>query len=247
MERMTLRAYAERALDMIEGRALYADRVDWPSTRVRVLGAADRLGDPGELHDVLRAVVRQAGGPHSGLLVPPVVWRPAAAPLPAPVASVIEGAGVVLVLPAFIGDRRSALSFAKAGGRALRSLPPVRGWVVDVRGNGGGSMWPMLAVAAPLLRGDGAIGASSTVTARVGGGGYGAAGSAPDRGRGRGPTVRSGCPDRLPSSSARARSARGKRSRWLSAAAPAPVSTVGRRMASAPATSPSGYPTARYW
>ncbi|WP_181784218.1 S41 family peptidase [Pseudonocardia pini] len=30
---------------------------------------------------------------------------------------------------------------------------------MDLRGNGGGSMWPMLAAVAPLLRGDGEIGA----------------------------------------------------------------------------------------
>ena len=30
---------------------------------------------------------------------------------------------------------------------------------MDLRGNGGGSMWPVLAVVAPLLRGDGEIGA----------------------------------------------------------------------------------------
>jgi C-terminal processing protease CtpA/Prc len=73
----------------------------------------------------------------------------------------LHGHGV-LVLPSCPGDLRSVRAYAAAGGRALRQYESAAGWVVDLRGNSGGSMWPMLAVALPLLGGDGVIGAFVT-------------------------------------------------------------------------------------
>lgn len=66
------------------------------------------------------------------------------------------------MLPSCPGDLRSVRAYAAAGGRALRQHESADGWVVDLRGNSGGSMWPMLAVALPLLGGDGVIGAFVT-------------------------------------------------------------------------------------
>lgn len=134
---VTGRRYGQPALDVIEGGALYADRVDWPSTRARILAAAGRVSDPVALHEQLRAVVRQTGGPHSGLVVPGVAGRPTPPAVPVRVAAVVDGAEV-LVLPACMGDRRLVRSYAAAGGQALRALPQVRGWVLDLRSNNGG-------------------------------------------------------------------------------------------------------------
>jgi C-terminal processing protease CtpA/Prc len=103
-------------------------------------------------------VAREAGGTHSRLLPPDTVRHLADRPSQLPEARVVDGTGV-LVLPACHSDRRCRRAYVAAGGRALVLLPPVQGWVVDLRGNGGGAMWPMLAVAAPLLQGDGVIGA----------------------------------------------------------------------------------------
>ena len=156
---MRLAAYGALALDHIERRALYADRVDWLTTRTALARAAARATTPAELHPAIRLVVRQAGGDHSGLLPPARAARAAARKRPS--ASMMNGRGV-LVLPSCPGDLRSAWAYAVHGGKALRRLPPADGWVVDLRGNAGGSMWPMLAVALPLLKGDGVLGAFIT-------------------------------------------------------------------------------------
>ena len=145
-------------LGLLEARGLYADRVDWPAVRVRLLDVADRATGPAELHEALNDVAKEAGGLHSALLRPDTVRRMAARPARSPEARVVDGVGV-LVLPECSGERRTRRAYALDGGRALRRLPPVGGWVVDLRGNGGGAMWPMLAVAAPLLGGDGILGA----------------------------------------------------------------------------------------
>ena len=68
----------------------------------------------------------------------------------------------MLTLPACRGDTKAVRAYARAGAHALHALPPVRAWVVDLRTNRGGSMWPMLAVAAPLLGADGTLGTFTT-------------------------------------------------------------------------------------
>jgi len=155
-----LAAYGALALDHIERRALFADRVDWPSARASLAVAAAGATTPAELHPAIRDVVRQAGDGHGGL-VPPghASARGGGGTRPSVVMS--DGLGV-LTLPSCPGDLRSVRAYVAAGGRALRRLPPAAGWVVDLRGNSGGSMWPMLAVALPLLEGGGVLGAFIT-------------------------------------------------------------------------------------
>jgi carboxyl-terminal processing protease len=155
---VTPQAYADLVLDLVRRKALHADEVDWPAARTAVSAAAARAGRPAELHGPLRAVVTAAGGPHSGLVAPGTRFRAAERPFVPPTARSV-GRAAVLALPACDGDPRSAVRYARAGGRALRELAAADAWVVDLRGNTGGSMWPMLAVAAPLLGGDGVIGA----------------------------------------------------------------------------------------
>ena len=156
---MRLAAYGESALDHVEHRALYADRVDWPAARASMASAAARATTPAELHPAIGAVLRQAGGRHSGLVPPGRTGSTGARERPS--ASWVDGHGV-LVLPWCPGELRAVRAYAAAGGRALRRLPPVSGWVVDLRGNSGGSMWPMLAVALPLLEASGVLGAFVT-------------------------------------------------------------------------------------
>ena len=153
---MEVRAYGAHALEHIERLALYADRVDWPAARGAVAAAAARGTTAADLHDELRAVLHEACGPHGGLST--ATGRAPADRRPLPSARLVGDVGV-LVLPACPGDRGSVRGYTVAGGRALRRLGPAARWSVDLRGNGGGSMWPMLAVAAPLLRGDGVLGA----------------------------------------------------------------------------------------
>jgi carboxyl-terminal processing protease len=130
-----------RALRVVERDALWAARVDWPAARERVLAALD---DPAELQARLREVVRTAGGPHSDLVTAPEITEAASLPT----ARVVDGTGV-LTLPAC--DRRAATRYVDAGERAYSRAPAGR-WVVDLRGSADGTMWPVLAVAAPLLR-----------------------------------------------------------------------------------------------
>jgi len=136
------------ALDLMEQRALFADKVDWTAARAEVAAAAE---DPEQLELALFHLVRKVGGPHSGLRRP---LHAAGAP-DVPTVE-MQGDAAVVTLPACAA--RDGRAYVEAGKAALASVDPAR-WIVDLRGNGGGSMWPMLAAVAPLLRGDGELGA----------------------------------------------------------------------------------------
>ena len=112
-EAVRLAAYGALALDHIECRALYADRVDWPAARMSMARAAASATTPADLHPAIRAVAQHAGGQHSGLL--PSGRPPNARARQRPNASMINGYGV-LVLPSCPGDARSVRGYAAAGG-----------------------------------------------------------------------------------------------------------------------------------
>jgi carboxyl-terminal processing protease len=152
--------YAETVVAVLEERALHADRVAWPAARRRLADLARHAQEPADLHPALREVVQLAGGRHSGLRGPADVRAAAARTRTAPVPTVRSVAGVpVLVLPGLGGDRAATRRYVRAGRAALARAGGHRsGWVVDLRSNPGGNMWPMLRVLAPLL-GPGPVGA----------------------------------------------------------------------------------------
>ncbi|GAA1257332.1 hypothetical protein GCM10009609_20500 [Pseudonocardia aurantiaca] len=134
----------------MQERALFADRVgDWGRARAEVIEAVTDLD---QLHLRLWQLARTAGGPHSGMrkAVPPAFGPP-----DLPTVEETDGA-VVLTLPACTD--RDAGPYVDAARHALDEVQADR-WIVDLRGNGGSTMWPLLAAVAPLLRGDGEIGA----------------------------------------------------------------------------------------
>jgi carboxyl-terminal processing protease len=137
-----------RALDVLQTRALFADRVeDWAAARAEVHAAFD---DPEQLELALFHLARRAGGPQSGV-------RRTGRATPEqelPAVEVLDDAAV-LRIPACLGD---GASYVDAARRATTGIEAAR-WIVDLRGTGGGALWPMLAAVAPLLRGDGDVGA----------------------------------------------------------------------------------------
>lgn len=142
-------ACAAEAVLLLRGRAYFADRVDWPTTIQAVQRA---IAEGAELAAALHLAFRALGDRHSFL-------RPAGAGCTQPVtASKPVGRQLAaeigyLRLPGFPGGSRSPLKidYVHAAWTLLRELRASTGWVLDLRGNGGGSIVPMLAAAGPLL------------------------------------------------------------------------------------------------
>jgi Peptidase family S41 len=65
-----------------------------------------------------------------------------------------------LELPAIVGSTEQVQGYAASAQHMIRELDElgIDGWIVDLRRNTGGNMWPMLAGAGPIL-GEGELGA----------------------------------------------------------------------------------------
>lgn len=154
-------------LDLLEREALYRNNVDWPAARKRL---ASLQAYPGALHTALREIISESTGGHGA-------WMTLARKREATERSRQVGADAVaratvagavdarigwVVIEGYAatpgGTRQDA--FNQDIQRALRWQEVIRGkdsgdrcgWIVDLRSNSGGNMWPMLLGVAPLLR-----------------------------------------------------------------------------------------------
>ncbi|SDP49014.1 S41 family peptidase [Lentzea jiangxiensis] len=141
------RACVDRALDLLQRHSIDSKKADWPALRAQ----AHATDDPDE---AIRGVIAALGNPHTHLVTAERASSPRRTGVPT---GRLTGSTGWLVLPGT--HARYGRGYVTAGLKALRELIAARptGWVVDLRGNGGGAMHPMLAVVAPLL-GDGELG-----------------------------------------------------------------------------------------
>ncbi|MGS7836060.1 S41 family peptidase [Stenotrophomonas maltophilia] len=154
-------------LDLLEHEALYRDKVDWPGTRTRLQSVQ---GDPVKRLALLRAAIAVSTGNHG-------VWTTtqrqseslaraqqvgAAAVEKAKAADAVDARIGWLVIEGYASTPGATPqeAFRQNIQRAARWQQVIRGkddgmrcgWIVDLRDNSGGNMWPMLLGMAPLLR-----------------------------------------------------------------------------------------------
>ncbi len=139
------RIYLTSALDTIEAVTLNRDTLPWPMIRDSAMYHAYGARKPADTYGAIDWALRRANK-HSFLQ----------APQPGAVSEVIDGSFGYIRVPQRGG---AAIALADSLHAAVRALEAqaVCGWVVDLRGNGGGNMWPMLAGIGPLL-GDSIVG-----------------------------------------------------------------------------------------
>jgi C-terminal processing protease CtpA/Prc len=141
-------ALVDSAIDWIQQNALRRDALDWIELRARAherLKSADR-------YVVIEEVLKLLGDGHSALRLR---WRTqdVADPTPPkrPRAIAIDSGIGLLELPAVSTHGDAALPYPHAAHDDLRELASTTRWVVDLRENEGGNLWPMLLAAGPLL------------------------------------------------------------------------------------------------
>lgn len=157
------RAYLDHVLDILETESLNRAMLDWPQLRASAHELAAGAESPEETYRAIIHVVGNLGEEHSRFIPPmsyvarmaqvpedafrAAVERPGAEPS---ARRIHQRLGLVQV-PAFSGPDPDG--FATRIAERIRdvSSDEICGWVVDVRGNTGGNMWPMLQGLFPLL------------------------------------------------------------------------------------------------
>ncbi len=159
--------YLSEALDIMQQNSLRRHEIDWASFRDAAFSAASGAQRPEQTYPAIIAALdgledghsffQPAGSlPPSGVAVPKSASGPGVA---GPTVRIVHpGIGYVEVPPASIGgDDGTALAQEYHSLIAATDVDVSCRWVVDLRGNTGGNMWPMIAGLGPLLD-DGAIG-----------------------------------------------------------------------------------------
>ncbi|MGW7537369.1 S41 family peptidase [Amycolatopsis sp. NPDC054798] len=154
----TPRTYLLGALNLLRLHSIDRDRVDWPRAEADALRAAEGVSTLSGTYPMIQTVLAELGNPHSKLLSPAQAQAPPAATIAVPSSRAANGLAV-LKLPGFVADAAGEERYVAAGVAALRAVEAqaLCGWIVDLRDDVGGNMWPMLTVLAPLL-GDGVAG-----------------------------------------------------------------------------------------
>lgn len=150
-------SYVERAFGLVMAEWFRADRVDWPEMRGRYLAAAADI--PDRCHEVVEALLAELGDGHSHLIRPGRVAAMASRPQALPTGH-MHGRAAYVDVPAFVRNEHVGPEVFAGRLQALLARLDAEepmGWIVDLRGNGGGDMWPMLAGLGPLL-GEGPFG-----------------------------------------------------------------------------------------
>lgn len=138
-------AYLTAALDTLESAMLGRDTLSWTAIRDSAFLLAAGARAPRDTYGAIAWALRRSNR-HSFLQ----------ASTPGAVSELIDGRFGYVRVPQRGG---TAVALADSLHDAVRALGAAGacGWIVDLRGNGGGNMWPMLAGIGPLL-GDSLVG-----------------------------------------------------------------------------------------
>lgn len=155
--------YLSDMLNVMQLNSINRERIDWQSLRAQVQGAASGAQTVFQGLFAVRVALQALGDGHSsytsaGGTFVFVGTRTCSAPTAATPPRIAD-IGYVRVR-GFSGTQAQALAFADTIHRDIRSQDagaPI-GWIVDLRGNTGGNMWPMIAGVGPIL-GEGNSGA----------------------------------------------------------------------------------------
>lgn len=171
-------AYLNRALDEMQANALRRNAMNWPQVRAAALSRAAGADSTVGTYDAIRFALASLGDHHSSLHLTPELEaleaqykkkHPTDAPPPSPenFSPYVgryepEGRlehrgdklfGVVVLTKCFPENDREFVAFETMVQKILAELDQSHpaGWIVDLRGNVGGNMWPMLGGIGPLL------------------------------------------------------------------------------------------------
>ena len=158
----TARQYLEQVLNVMQNNSINRLTIDWASVRAEVNAAAGTAQTIDETFPAIRVAIARLGDGHSsyrsasGTTTIFVATRSctgtggAARP-----ASLPDTIGYVSV-GFFGGTPAEAVVFANNIQNVIRAADrdDLAGWIVDLRGNGGGNMWPMIAGVGPVLGDD---------------------------------------------------------------------------------------------
>ena len=159
--------YLDAAVDIMETNSIRKYEIDWAEFRATTFAEAEAVSaqTTADTYPMIIAALERIGDNHSFFQPPssPQLGSSMSAPAPTAPATVdprselLEPGVGYIEVPAFSGGDEAADSLALAYHQMIEGIDTtdtVCRWVVDLRGNTGGNMWPMIAGLGPILGAD---------------------------------------------------------------------------------------------
>ena len=158
------RGYLTEIVNIMQANSVRRRVIDWPTFRAGVFAAAPRARTLADTRPAIRMALALLADGHSSYRAVDgafifVGLRNCTASGALPPGTLPADIGYVRV-GSFSGTPVQAATFASGIQATIRSADrdSLIGWIVDLRGNGGGNMWPMIAGLGPVV-GTGTLGA----------------------------------------------------------------------------------------
>lgn len=156
--------YLSDALDIIQENALNSSKVDWTRVRPKLLKAAKDAKSPADTYKFIQYILGALSDRHSHFMTPDAAENmnnSTTADYTAPTGKLIEGRLGYVAVFGFAAQKEEELNkYADEIQNIIINLSEqaICGWIVDLRSNSGGNMWPMIAGLGALI-GEGQLGA----------------------------------------------------------------------------------------
>lgn len=135
------RSYVKKAVKIMDRNGLYATGDEWEKAKKEALSANPLTME--EAHDVVKKALQVAGGKHSFLKESDIVVKEDTSKWKMPEVELFDSLKIAVVkLPMFSGNSEEGRKYANT---VIEAIPEdIEGAIIDLRGNGGGDMYPMI-------------------------------------------------------------------------------------------------------
>ena len=150
-------AELQSAIDIVRKNGLRRDRVSWPALERQVRTLASGAMKPSDVYPAIGLLLAEAADRNHSMLLSPLQWTgmmTAGAEAPLPGARELEHAIGYINLPEHNTDQEARnREYVRRAHQLIEQIMPRApcAWIIDVRTNGGGNVYPMLAALKPFL------------------------------------------------------------------------------------------------
>ena len=142
--------YVKKAVRIMDKNGIYAQGPEWEKAKAEALAAK-----PSSLEEAQEIVIQAgkvAGGKHTFLMTADEMTENDTTAWEMPMVELMEGGIAAINLPQFMGNSEDGIKYANT---VLNTLPnTLQGVIIDLRGNRGGNMYPMIAAVHRFLPDD---------------------------------------------------------------------------------------------
>ncbi len=146
----------EEALHIIETNSIQIDSIDWAEIKKEAYEKFDTAKSIKEINTIIKEdIIPKLGDNHSFLLdASAVIQIQSETKIPFIESEIINDSIGYINVPGFIGYGKQSMGFSESLQEKIKIIDEqgVAHWIIDLRNNNGGNMWPMLMGLAPLLQ-----------------------------------------------------------------------------------------------